>query len=157
MQMDEEQRRVVYRYLVARVGLRKAGLPCLTTLDHQMRHDFDLLAGGVLIDRNATPPIIGDEQDPHFFAAIVQGNEGAIDITPRDLEQTRRFVLYDQGCLPPPFGRSWGAIKTNVSQDRDDPLDLGDEWVPSALEVRTAAQEARWGSYAPDTSRADQL
>ena len=155
--MDEDQRRVVYRYLVARVGLRKAALPSLTILDHEMRHDFGLLSGGILIDRNATPAIIGDEQNPHFFAAIVQGNEGAIDITPRDLEQTRRFVLYDQGCLLPPFGRSCDdAIKTKNSQERDDPLDLRDERVLSASETRSAAQEAHWGSYTPDTRRAYQ-
>ena len=149
--MDEDQRRVVYRYVVARVGLRKAALPSLTILDHQMRHDFDLLAGGVLINRNATPPIIGDEQDPHFFAAIVQGNQAAMDMTPRDLEQTRRFVLYDQGCLPPPFGRRWDRTKKTASEDRDDPVDLREERVLSASETRSAAEEAHWGSYAPDT------
>ena len=156
-QMNEEQRRLVYRYLIARVGLRKAGLPPLTTLDDQMRHGLGLLTGGISIDRNATPPIVGDEQDPHFFAAIVKGDEAAIDITTGDLEQTRRFVLHDQGSLPPPFGRSWDAAKTNVSQNREDPLGLRDERVSSALEARTAAQEAHWGRYAPDTRLAYEL
>ena len=31
--MDEKQRRLVYRYLIARVGLRKAELPPFAALD----------------------------------------------------------------------------------------------------------------------------
>ena len=42
--MDEKQRRLVYRYLIARVGLRKAELPPLAALDHQMKNEFQVLA-----------------------------------------------------------------------------------------------------------------
>src|SRR3979411_964087 len=98
--MDEDQRRLVYRYLIARVGLRKANLPSLATLDHEMKHGYQLLIGGVSVDRTASPPISADAQDPDFFAAGAGGNSGAIDLNPNDLEQTRRFVLYDRGSLP---------------------------------------------------------
>jgi len=146
--MDEDQRRLVYRYLIARVGLRKANLPSLATLDHEMKHGYQLLTGGVSVDRTASPPITADDQDPDFFAAVVRGNNGAIDLNLDDLEQTRRFVLYDQGSLPPPFGRS-DAPRKKVGG----PLDIAsqDEGLPSELETRTAAQEAHWGSNHPDT------
>jgi len=58
--MDEEQRRVVYRYLIARVGLRKADLPNLFDLEYQMKHGFDRLTGGVVVNRSATQPITAD-------------------------------------------------------------------------------------------------
>jgi hypothetical protein len=112
-EMDEDQRRLVYRYLIARVGLRKANLPPLETLDHEMKHGHQLLTGGVSVDRTVSPPLTADDQDPGFFAAVVEGNNGAIDLNPDDLEQTRRFVLYDQGCLPPPFGRADAPRKKN--------------------------------------------
>jgi hypothetical protein len=146
--MDEDQRRLVYRYLVARVGLRKANLPPLASLDHEMKHGYQLLTGGVSIDPKANPPITADDQDPDFFAAVVKGNNGAIDLNPDHLEQTRRYVLYDQGSLPPPFGRE-DVPRKKVGG----PLDMAsqDERLPSALETRTAAQEAHWGTHGPDT------
>jgi hypothetical protein len=146
--MDEDQRRLVYRYLIARVGLRKANLPPLATLDHEMKHGHQLLTGGLSVDRTVRPPLTADDQDPDFFAAVVEGNNGAIDLNPEDLEQTRRFVLYDQGSLPPPFGRAdapmrkFGGPLDTTSQDKR---------LSSELEVRSAAQEAHWGSNHPDT------
>ena len=140
--MDEQQRRLVYRYLIARVGLRKAELPPLAALDHQMKNGFQVVAGGVLIDRTTNQPIIGDEQDPAFFAAIVKGDLDATDIDWKDLEQTRRFVLHDKGSLPPPFGRETSGNKRTAPLDKirhGKPL-------PSELEIRTAAAEARWGT-----------
>ena len=146
--MDEDQRRLVYRYLIARVGLRKANLPSLATLDHEMKHGYQLLTGGVSVDRTASPPITADDQDPDFFAAVVRGNNGTINLNLDDLEQTRRFVLYDQGSLPPPFGRS-DAPRRKVG----DPLDMASqhERLSSELETRMAAQEARWGTHGPGT------
>jgi len=134
--MDEEQRRVVYRYLIARVGLlRGAELPPLADLDHQMKNGFQVIAGGVVIDRTTNQPIVGDQQDPAFFAAIVKGDEDATSISPQDLEQTRRFVLHDEGSLPPPFGRA-DEPRGIVGRERADPL----------VETRKAAEEARWGT-----------
>ena len=49
-----------------------------------------------------------------FFAAVVKGNIGAIDLNPDDLEQTRRFVLYDQGSLPPRSGARMRQGKKSV-------------------------------------------
>ena len=124
---------MVYRYLIARVGLRKADLPSLTTLDHEMKHGYQLLTGGVSVDRTASPPITADDQDPDFFTAVVEGNNGAIDLNPDDLEQTRRFVLYDQGSLPPAFGRE-DAPRRQVGR----PLDMAgqDDQRPRELQVR---------------------
>src|SRR3981189_1960195 len=104
--MDEDQRRLVYRYLIARVGLRKANLPSLASLDHEMKHGYQLLTGGVSVDRTAPPPLTAHDLDPDFFPAAGRGSHGAIDLNPGVLVQALRFVLYDQGSLPPPFGRS---------------------------------------------------
>src|SRR5436305_6864479 len=84
--MDEEQRRVVYRYLLARVGLRKAELPPLSDLEYQMKHGFDRLSGGVVVNRIATQPITADDQDPAFYAAVLNGHAEAINITSLSLE-----------------------------------------------------------------------
>jgi len=122
--MDEDQRRLVYRYLVARVGLRKANLPPLATLDHEMKHGYELLTGGISVDRTASPPITADDQDPDFFAAVVRGNIGAIDLNPDDLEQTRRYSWMTKAACRPRSGarmrqgkklvvRSMWPVKTN--------------------------------------------
>jgi hypothetical protein len=143
--MDEEQRRVVYRYLIARVGLRKADLPPLSDLEYQMKHGFDRLTGGVVVNRNATQPITADDQDPAFYAAVVNGHAEAIDITPLDLEQTRNFVLHNKGSLPPPFGRS----DADVTGRTNDMPDVGYQ-PTSRLDPGMAAKKAQWGSYPPD-------
>ena len=147
--MDEEQRRVVYRYLIARVGLRKADLPPLSDLEYQMKHGFDRLTGGVVVNRNATQPITADDQDPAFYAAVVNGHAEAINITSLDLEQTRSFVLHNKGSLPPPFGRS----DSDVTGPTDDMPDVGHQ-LTSRLDPGMAAKKAQWGSYPPDISDA---
>jgi hypothetical protein len=147
--MDEEQRRVVYRYLIARVGLRKADLPPLSDLEYQMKHGFDRLTGGVVVNRNATQPITADDKDPAFYAAVVNGHAEAIDITPLDLQQTRNFVLHNKGSLPPPFGRS----DADVTGPTDDMPDVGHQ-LTSRLDPGMAAKTAQWGSYPPDISDA---
>ena len=147
--MDEEQRRVVYRYLIARVDLRKADLPPLSDLEYQMKHGFDRLTGGVVVNRNATQPITADDQDPAFYAAVVNGHAEAINITSLDLEQTRNFVLHNQGSLPPPFGRS----DSDVTGPTDDMPDVGHQ-LTSRLDPGMAAKKAQWGSYPPDISDA---
>ena len=144
--MDEEQRRVVYRYLIARVGLRKADLPPLSDLEYQMKHGFDRLTGGVVVSRNASQPITGDDQDPAFYAAVVNDHAEAIDITPLDLEQTRNFVLHNKGSLPPPFGRS--------DADVTGPTDDMPHQLTSRLDPGMAAKKAQWGIYPPDITDA---
>ena len=147
--MDEEQRRVVYRYLIARVGLRKADLPALFDLEYQMKHGLDRLTGGVVVNRSATQPITADEQDPAFYAAVIEGHAEAIEITPLDLEQTRNFVLYNKGSLPPPFGRS----DLEAAEPVDDMPDVG-RALTSRTDPGIAAKKAQWGSYPPDISDA---
>ncbi|TMJ79770.1 MAG: hypothetical protein E6G79_20220 [Alphaproteobacteria bacterium] len=144
--MDEEQRRVVYRYLIARVGLRKADLPPLSDLEYQMKHGFDRLTGGVVVNRSASQPITGDDQDPAFYAAVVNDHAEAIDITPLDLEQTRNFVLHNKGSLPPPFGRS--------DADVTGPTDDMPHQLTSRLDPGMAAKKAQWGIYPPDITDA---
>src|SRR3979490_2146712 len=147
MQMDEEQRRVVYPYLIARVGLRKADLPPLSDLEYQMKHGFDRLTGGVVVNRNATQPITADDQDPAFYAAVVNGHAEAINITSLDMVKTRTFVLHNKGSLPPPFGRS----DSDVTGPTDDMPDVGHQ-LTSRLELGMAANKAQRGSYRPAIS-----
>ena len=57
-----------------------------------------MLADGVLVYPEASPPVVGDDQDPDFLAAIT-GRDDAIDIDPAQLQKLRHYVLWG-GDLP---------------------------------------------------------
>src|ERR1700686_2770329 len=80
--MDDAQKHFVIRYLIARARLRRGrGIPSMTALEHELAHGYELLAGGVLVHPDANPPITADDQDPDFFHAIIEGDDGAIPDT----------------------------------------------------------------------------
>jgi hypothetical protein len=99
--MDDAQKHFIIRYLIARARLRRVrGSPSLTALEHELAHGYELLAGGVLVHADANPPIIADDQDPDFFRAIIEGDDGAIpDTNLADLTAWRAYVLHD-GPVP---------------------------------------------------------
>jgi hypothetical protein len=68
---------------------------------------YDILADGIAIDETSDHPvIIGDAQDPEFFAAIFRDNNSAIpNMRAADLERLRRFIIHGEGELPMPPAR----------------------------------------------------
>jgi hypothetical protein len=52
---------------------------------------------GIVINANAIRPTIVDEWDPDFLDAVVYERGTVPELNAADLEQARRFVLYDEG------------------------------------------------------------
>jgi hypothetical protein len=96
----------VYRYLEARSWFNGTKLPRTPAgprvtpenLAEELGQGRRLLADGVLVYPGASPPIVGDDADPDFLAAIT-GRDGAFDIEPDQLEELRRYVSRG-GSLP---------------------------------------------------------
>ena len=99
--MDETQKHFVVRYLIARARLRPGwGTPSMTALEQEIAHGYKLLAGGVLFHPDANPPVTADDQDPEFFRAFIQSDDGAMPGTdPVELAAWRNYVLND-GPVP---------------------------------------------------------
>jgi hypothetical protein len=57
-----------------------------------------LLADGVLVYPQASPPVVGDDVDPEFLAAIT-GRDDAIDIDADQLQKLRSYIVHG-GNLP---------------------------------------------------------
>jgi hypothetical protein len=100
--MDDAQKHFIIRYLIARARLRRArGSPSLTAVEHELAQGYELLAGGILVHSDANPPIIADDQDPDFFRAIIQSDDGRLPGTDLiELAAWRSYVLSD-GPVPP--------------------------------------------------------
>jgi hypothetical protein len=97
--MDDAQKHFIIRYLIARARLRRGAVAHRPGT--RIGAWFEPLAGGVLVHPDANPPIIADDQDPDFFHAIIEGDDGAIpDTNLADLTAWRGFVLND-GPVPP--------------------------------------------------------
>ena len=96
----------VYRYLEARSWYNGTKLPRTPAgprvtpeaLAEDLGQGRRLLADGVLVYPTASPPIVGDDADPDFLAAIT-GRDEAIDIEPDRLAELRRYVSRG-GSLP---------------------------------------------------------
>lgn len=108
--MDEESKartsRRVYRYLEARTWFRGTKLPRTSdgarvtpeSLAEDLGHGRRLLVDGVLVYPPASPPVVGDDMDPDFLAAIT-GQDDAIDLDAAELQNLRQYVLLG-GNLP---------------------------------------------------------
>jgi len=99
---------LVLRYLITRALFRGAVFKPPPHLEHQIRGGVRYLARGVLLNEvtmGRTPAIVYDRKDPDFWAAVVGGDDGAIDMEPARLSEVRRAVLYDEGTLPLPTQR----------------------------------------------------
>ena len=96
----------VYRYLCAREWFREStprkDIPRLRVTPESLAQDLAqgrrLLAGGVLVYPGASPPVVGDDLDPEFLAAM-SGREDAVDIAADQLEMLRGYILRG-GNLP---------------------------------------------------------
>ena len=96
----------VYRYLCAREWFREGAptkaIPRLRVTPESLAQDLGqgrrLLADGVLVYPGASPPVVGDDLDPEFLAAIT-GQGDAVDIATDQLEMLRGYVLRG-GNLP---------------------------------------------------------
>ena len=98
--MDEESKtataRNVFRYLEARTWFRGTKLPRTSTgarltpesLAEDLGQGRRLLADGVLVHPTATPPVVGDDTDPDFLAAM-KGQDGAIELSADQLRKIR--------------------------------------------------------------------
>jgi hypothetical protein len=95
----------VYRYLCAREWFREStptkAAPRLRVTPESLAQDLAqgrrLLADGVLYP-GASPPVVGDDLDPQFLAAIT-GRDDAVDIEADQLEMLRGYILRG-GNLP---------------------------------------------------------
>jgi hypothetical protein len=108
--MDEEAKietaALVYRYLHARAWFRESKLPRASagqrvtpeTLAEDLGQGRRLLADGVLVYPQASLPVVGDDLDPDFLAAIA-GRDDSIQIETAQLEKLRSYVLRG-GDLP---------------------------------------------------------
>jgi hypothetical protein len=52
------------------------------------------------IDPTSPKVITSDYSDPDFFAAIIEGRDGVIDMSAADLKKYRQYVLHGKGSLP---------------------------------------------------------
>ena len=68
------------------------------TLAEDLGQGRRLLADGVLVYPAASPPIVGDDADPDFLAAIT-GRDEAVAVEVDQLEQLRSYV-FRGGSLP---------------------------------------------------------
>jgi hypothetical protein len=96
----------VYRYLCAREWFREStptkATPRLRVTPESLAQDLAqgrrLLADGVLVYPGASPPVVGDDLDPQFLAAIT-GRDDAVDIEADQREMLRGYILRG-GNLP---------------------------------------------------------
>src|SRR5437763_8534956 len=96
---------LVLRYLIAMALFRGIEFKPPKNLEHQIRAGVRYPAGGVLLNEvtvRLIPAIIYDRKDPDFWAAVIGGDDNAVDMEPADLNEVRRAVLYDEGTLPLP-------------------------------------------------------
>src|SRR5690348_7810969 len=93
---------LVLRYVITRALFRGAVIKPPPNLEHQIRGGVRFLARGVLLNEvtmGRTPAIVYDRKDPDFWAAIIGGDDSAIELEPAKLTAVRRAVLYDDGTL----------------------------------------------------------
>jgi hypothetical protein len=108
--MDDESKaataRTVYRYLEARAWFRGTKLPRTSagtrvtpeSLAEDLGRGRRLVADGVLVYPPTSPPVVGDDIDPDFLAAVT-GRDDAIDLAADELQKLRAYVLRG-GNLP---------------------------------------------------------
>jgi len=96
---------LVLRYLIARALFRGTLFKPPKNLEYQISGGVRYPGGGVLLNEvslRPIPAIVYDRKDPDFWAAVIGGDDSAIDMDPADLNEIRRVVLSDKGALPLP-------------------------------------------------------
>jgi len=99
--LTEHQKDVVRRYVETWRRWRP-GIRGFAPLDDDMDRCRDVLADGIAVDNSPGGPVIaGDDKDRDFYAAIFDGDDGAIpDMTPDELEQARHYIIHGEGAVP---------------------------------------------------------
>ena len=102
-ELSEEQQNVVWRYV--EVWRRFRRLPeehrHFVQLEDDLAQGSGMLLCGILIEPEAAAVITADVKDPKFFAAILENDDSAMpDMTPDELKQARRYVIYGEGTVP---------------------------------------------------------
>jgi hypothetical protein len=96
---------LVLRYLTARALFRKTDWDIPTNLERKIAGGIRALPGGVLLNEVALmpePAIVYDRNDPEFWAAIIGGDDSAIEIDREELNEIREFVVSGECALPLP-------------------------------------------------------
>lgn len=105
--LTQEQKNTVQRYADCAALWGRNRDRNFTSLEYDLAAGYEIVADGLLIDaRPEYPVILGDGNDPEFFAAIFKDDNTAIpNMRAIDLEQLRRFVVDGEGELPMPPAR----------------------------------------------------
>jgi len=96
---------LVLRYLTARALFRRTDWDVPVNLECRIAGGVRALPGGVLLNEVALmpePAILYDRKDPEFWAAIIGGDDNAIDIDGTELNEIREFVVSGECALPLP-------------------------------------------------------
>ena len=91
---------ILRRYLIVRAifeGGEFTG-PAKTDLEYEAKPLRTLTRYGVFLNRNATPPLAGDERNPEFFNAM-NGTGGYAGVDASYMDQLREHVF--RGAQPP--------------------------------------------------------
>ena len=96
---------LVLRYLTARALFRRTDWDVPANLERKIAGGIRALPGGVLLNEVALmpePAILYDRKDPEFWAAIIGGDDNAIEIDDTELNKIREFVVSGECALPLP-------------------------------------------------------
>src|SRR5436190_19050779 len=96
---------LVLRYLTARALLEERIGMSRRTSNAKSPGELGRLPGGVLLNEVALmpePAILYDRKDPEFWAAIIGGDDNAIEIDDTELNEIREFVVSGECALPLP-------------------------------------------------------
>jgi hypothetical protein len=104
--LTEEQKRVVRRYATTWQLWRK-GDRSFASLEYDMAAGYEVLGGGIAIDRRAHHGITADTGDPEYYAAIFANDDAAVpDLTAEELRQLRHYIIRRKGGVPVPSPES---------------------------------------------------
>jgi hypothetical protein len=99
--LTEQQKDVVRRYVETWRRWRP-GIRGFARIESDMDSCLGVLVDGIAVDNRPGGPVIAaDDKDKEFYAAIFDGDDGAIpDMTPDDLEQARHYIIQGEGVVP---------------------------------------------------------
>ena len=99
--LSATQKDIVRRYVETWRRCRP-GIRAFARLEDDMDSCRGVLADGIAVDnRPGGSVIVADDKDTDFYAAIFEGDDGAIpDMTPDGLEQARHYIIEGEGAVP---------------------------------------------------------
>ncbi|MBV8778545.1 MAG: hypothetical protein JO032_20945 [Alphaproteobacteria bacterium] len=115
---------LLLRYQIAKAAVFRPGEDFEIPPTGPLVDDIERLNGQAVIDGCLhvmtwmSPPLVGDDEKPEFFRAVVWEEDDALDFDPEPLEALRRYVLRGS---PGPFLRIFGASLCLRVFDPSDP------------------------------------